>query len=439
MYMLRWKPCAWKKELSSQRGGMLKVFCEGTPRSYVLFKENSPKAVILGGITTVDSRKRVKLRGTASVSSLELQDPWHTKILVNSKKVNFRVDNTTVSRWLCPKQCQEWVSKVVQRTWKAEIKMQNHDGGPCKAIFYCNSSSIAAANETESGGRTETYGGGRRHTPRQKSDWVMRTHCGGAQVKWQSQNLCRSHKTQQECSMWELPPSLYWSTSCTTLRCQSAQQAWLQQWILSNPTVWEVSRTDCIHHAIQAILFQNDFLLESVLGLKSFTGKWLIPCPECQESLSTLMTSSSAEEVSKNTTKRLRSALERMQEAGVTLNENCIFSVDTIKFLGHIISQEGIKVDPAKVEAITNLLRPINIQELRWQEWWTTLAVSHQIWLTPPSLSMISSRKRTHGPGPLDKTQHFKHSRNSWVPRQCWHTTVLKRKQRCLPMHHHMD
>ena len=54
-----------------------------------------------------------------------------------------------------------------------------------------------------------------------------------------------------------------------------------------------------------------------------------------------------------------------MQEAGVTLNENCIFSVDTIKFLGHIISQEGIKVDPAKVEAITSLPRPINIQELQ--------------------------------------------------------------------------
>ena len=62
---------------------------------------------------------------------------------------------------------------------------------------------------------------------------------------------------------------------------------------------------------------------------------------------------------------RLRSVLERMQEAGVTLNEKCIFSVDTIKFLGHIISQEEIKVDPAMVEAITNLTRPTNIQELR--------------------------------------------------------------------------
>ena len=166
-------------------------------------------------------------------------------------------EHTTVSRRLWPKQCQEWVSKVVQRSWKAEINIQNHDGEPCKAIFYCNSSSIAAANETESGGRTETYGGGRRHTPRQKSDWVVRTHCGGAQVKWQSENLRRSHKTQRERSTWELPPSLYWSTSCTTLRCQSVQQTWLQQRILSNPIAWRVSGTDYIHHAIQAILFQT--------------------------------------------------------------------------------------------------------------------------------------------------------------------------------------
>ena len=48
--------------------------------------------VILGVITAVDSRKRAKSRGTASVNSLELQDPWHAKILVNGKNVNFRVD-----------------------------------------------------------------------------------------------------------------------------------------------------------------------------------------------------------------------------------------------------------------------------------------------------------------------------------------------------------
>ena len=93
--------------------------------------------------------------------------------------------------------------------------------------------------------------------PRQKSDWVVRTHCGGAQVKWQSENLRRTHKTQRERSTWELPPSLYWSTSCTTLGCQSVQQTWLQQRIWSNPIAWRVSGTDYIHHAIRAILFQT--------------------------------------------------------------------------------------------------------------------------------------------------------------------------------------
>ena len=48
--------------------------------------------VILGVITTVESRKRMKWRGTTSVNSLELQDPWHANIQVNGKKINFRVD-----------------------------------------------------------------------------------------------------------------------------------------------------------------------------------------------------------------------------------------------------------------------------------------------------------------------------------------------------------
>ena len=148
--------------------------------------------------------ERAKLKGTASVNSLELQDLWHTKIWVNHRKVNLRVDtgvdvtvvprryftknslliqktnkkhpgktkidvvgqfqvtltldnrtnwneadfvrsrqsskatsrqtsdrgspsawkseHTTISRQLWPKQCQEWVSKVVQRSWKGESK-----------------------------------------------------------------------------------------------------------------------------------------------------------------------------------------------------------------------------------------------------------------------------------------------------------------------------
>lgn len=62
---------------------------------------------------------------------------------------------------------------------------------------------------------------------------------------------------------------------------------------------------------------------------------------------------------------RLRIVLQRMKEAGATLNEKCVFSVKKIKFLGHIISENGIEIDPEKVEAITNLPRPQNVAELR--------------------------------------------------------------------------
>ena len=43
---------------------------------------------------------------------------------------------------------------------------------------------------------------------------------------------------------------------------------------------------------------------------------------------------------------RLRIVLQKMKEAGVTLNEKCKFSIDSMKFLGHMISKEGIHMDP---------------------------------------------------------------------------------------------
>ena len=62
---------------------------------------------------------------------------------------------------------------------------------------------------------------------------------------------------------------------------------------------------------------------------------------------------------------RLRIVLLKMKEAGVTLSEKCKFSVDSVKFLGHMISNEGIQIDPEKVQAISNFPRPTNISELR--------------------------------------------------------------------------
>ena len=57
--------------------------------------------------------------------------------------------------------------------------------------------------------------------------------------------------------------------------------------------------------------------------------------------------------------------LQRMEAVGLTLNEKCVFSVSKIKFIGHIISKEGIQVDPEKISAIVNLARPQNVSELQ--------------------------------------------------------------------------
>ena len=63
---------------------------------------------------------------------------------------------------------------------------------------------------------------------------------------------------------------------------------------------------------------------------------------------------------------RLQKVLERLSEAGVTLNiDKCTFRVPKIKFLGNVVSANGIEVDPDKVAAVVNLPAPKNVQELR--------------------------------------------------------------------------
>lgn len=63
--------------------------------------------------------------------------------------------------------------------------------------------------------------------------------------------------------------------------------------------------------------------------------------------------------------RRLKIVLERMEAAGITLNDKCVFSVSKIKFIGQLISEEGIQIDPEKINAIMNMTRPQNVSELR--------------------------------------------------------------------------
>ena len=62
---------------------------------------------------------------------------------------------------------------------------------------------------------------------------------------------------------------------------------------------------------------------------------------------------------------RLRQVLDRMKNAGVTLNEKCELSTQKVKFLGHIITPEGISIDPEKVKAVAEMPTPTDIPSLR--------------------------------------------------------------------------
>ena len=61
----------------------------------------------------------------------------------------------------------------------------------------------------------------------------------------------------------------------------------------------------------------------------------------------------------------LRAVLDRLSVAGVTLNrEKCLFKQNSISFLGHVISGDGISADPKKVQAIQQMDPPCDVSEL---------------------------------------------------------------------------
>ena len=62
----------------------------------------------------------------------------------------------------------------------------------------------------------------------------------------------------------------------------------------------------------------------------------------------------------------LRIVLETLREKKLYAKLNkCDFWLKKVSFLGHILSAEGIRVDPAKIEAVVNWKSPQNVTEVR--------------------------------------------------------------------------
>lgn len=87
---------------------------------------------------------------------------------------------------------------------------------------------------------------------------------------------------------------------------------------------------------------------------------------------------------------RVIAALKRIEAAGVTLNrDKCEFGKPCLKFLGHVLDQDGIRADPEKTSAITQMRAPTTVTELR-----RFLGMANQLGKFTPRLAELTQPLR---------------------------------------------
>lgn len=63
---------------------------------------------------------------------------------------------------------------------------------------------------------------------------------------------------------------------------------------------------------------------------------------------------------------RLLKVLDRLKEEGLKLSlDKCQFCCPSVTYLGHVVSCNGIAIDPSKIEAVKSWPQPENITALR--------------------------------------------------------------------------
>lgn len=64
--------------------------------------------------------------------------------------------------------------------------------------------------------------------------------------------------------------------------------------------------------------------------------------------------------------KWLKEVLRRIKEAGLTINpDKCMFFRNEIRYLGFMVNNEGVKIDPAKLAPVLDFPSPQNLRQLR--------------------------------------------------------------------------
>ena len=64
-------------------------------------------------------------------------------------------------------------------------------------------------------------------------------------------------------------------------------------------------------------------------------------------------------------TEHLTLVLQKLQEMQLYAKlKKCEFRTHQVVFLGHVVSKDGIEVDPAKIEAVAQWVQPNNVLEI---------------------------------------------------------------------------
>ena len=61
----------------------------------------------------------------------------------------------------------------------------------------------------------------------------------------------------------------------------------------------------------------------------------------------------------------MRTTLQTLEHQLYAKFSKCEFWLDNVQFLGHVISKNGISVDPTKIETVSKWSAPTNVSEIR--------------------------------------------------------------------------
>ena len=231
--------------------------------------------------------------------------------------------------------------------------------GRCHTLQHLNCTEDTTSSTPE--------GGEWCHWAHHRTDWLV---CAdGAcdeEGRW-SPHLCRPEEAEPSSKEREreihAPDPRRRHTQ--TQKFHSLHEAGRDVGLLATPAGWRDGKADHIHDTVWPVFFRRlpfgislapevfqrtmENSLGDIEGVECYMDDILVHADGMEEH-----------------DRRLDQALNRLAQTGLKLNrEKCEFRKEEISFLGHIVSMDGVKPDPSKLDAIRQMEDPCDVPKLR--------------------------------------------------------------------------